>query len=153
MGGGSDPERYGKRGGIGWTLAFIFSIVKESRDFPHEVAVRAGSQTRYIGHQTIEEFRAAVSNDIRRFFRDEYPPGGAIGYIRWILVDGELTKDQIEGLRRTARPVQRGYTWAIRVVLSFALLGFGIGSQTLLLRLSTEPTIRAIDVKEEAESA
>jgi len=126
---------------IGWCL----SIVNESRDFPEDTAFNAGKETRYIGDRTIEEYRAAVAADIRRFLRESYPPGGAMGYVRWIIASGELKKGQIEGLVQTQRPRQAGAGWVIRAVLSVALLAFGIGSQTLALAKTRDPSVRAID--------
>lgn len=117
---------------------WLFSLVKESRDFPHDVAVNAGNQTRSIGDQTIQEFRAAVEEDVRRFLRQSYPPGGTIGYVRWIFLSGELEREQIAGMRRPMQRPQRGYIWAIRVVLSLALLAYGVGSQTFLLKRSQD---------------
>ncbi len=113
---------------------WLVSLVKESRDFPRDVAIKAGNQARSIGDQTIQEFHTAVQDDVRRFLRETYPPGGTIGYARWILLSGELKTEQIAALRRPMEPPQRGYGWAIRVVLSIALLAYGVGSQTFLLR-------------------
>ena len=69
--------------------------------------------------------------------------------MRWILTSGELRKGQIEDVSRTLRRSQCGYWWAIRVILSAALLGFGIGSQTFLLRLAVDPAVRMIDEKKD----
>ena len=126
---------------LGWCLA----IVNESRDFPENTAFIAGKQTRYIGDRTIEEYRTAVAADIRRFLSEQYPPGGPLGYVRWVITSGELKKGQIEGLVATQRPRQAGASWVIRAVLSVALLAFGIGSQTLALAKTRDPSIRAID--------
>jgi len=126
---------------------WIVSIVMETRDFPGDMAARASSQTRTLGDRSLAEFRTAVADDIRRFLREDYPPGGAVGYVLWVLTSGELEKDRIAGLTRTLIPRQRRYSWAIRAVLSIVLLAFGVGSQTLALRLSTDPIVRAIDAR------
>lgn len=127
----------------GW----IASIVKESRDFPGDMAVETANRTRDIGDRSVEEYRAAVADEIRHFLRKHYPPGGTFGYIRWVVTSGELKKGQIENVSRTLRRSQRKSWWAIRVILSIALFGFGIGSQTLPLRLASEPAVRAINEK------
>jgi hypothetical protein len=129
----------------GW----LTSVVQESRDFPADMAAEAGNRTRSIGDQTIYEYRAAVRHDVRRFLREHYPPGGTLGYVRWVLLSGELKKGQIAGVHRTLRRPQRGYKWGIRVVLSIALLAFGIGSQTFALRLAEDHTRRAKDAAQE----
>jgi len=115
-------------------VTWLVAIGIESRDFPRGVAIRAGNQTRNIGDQTIEEFRAAVAADVGRFLRERHPPGGVIGYTRWMLLSGELQAEQIAGLGRPIRLSQRRYTFAIRVVLSIALLAYGVSSQTFLLK-------------------
>jgi hypothetical protein len=113
---------------------WLIGLGIESRDFPRGVAIRAGNQTRSIGDQTIEQFRAAVEADVRRFLRERHPPGGVIGYTRWMLLSGELSPEQVAGLGRPLRASQRSYTFAIRIVLSIALLAYGVSSQTFLLK-------------------
>jgi len=124
----------------------------ESRDFPRGVAIKAGNQTRSIGDQTIEEFRAAVETDVRRFLRERHPPGGMIGYTHWMLLNGELRAEQIAGLTRPMRLSQRRYTFAIRVVLSIALLAYGVSSQTFLLRRDQDERVAKDDVQPEPSS-
>ncbi len=123
------------------------SIVNESRDLPQEIAEKVSRQNRTLGGRSIDEFHADVADDVRRFLRESYAPGGAIGYVRWVLTRGELAPGDIEGIHRTVLPRQRRFVWAARVVLSIALLGFGLGSQTLALRLNTDPIVRQIDRK------
>ena len=83
----------------GW----LTSVIKESRDFPGDMAAEA-SRTPDIGNQTIYEFRAAVRDEVRQLLREHYPPGGTVGYVRWVLLSGELKKGQIAGVHRTLRP-------------------------------------------------
>jgi hypothetical protein len=131
-------------------VCWLVSIVNESRDFPNDMAAQA-MKTRYIGEQTATEFRAAIAADVRRLLNERYPPGGTLGYVRWVLTNGELKKGEIGGVKRVLKPRHRGFTWGVRVVLSIALLAFGIGSQTLTLKLEREPTIRVKDDKEAAD--
>ncbi len=127
----------------GWAV----SLAKESRDFPADMAAIAPNLTRDIGGRSVDEFRAAVVADVRRFLRESYPPGGAIGYARWVILSGELKKGQIAGVNRTLRRPQHGLWWAVRVVLSIGLLGFGVGSQTLQLTRRSDPAVRVMDEK------
>ncbi len=128
------------------------SIVMESKDFPRKMAHEAGAGTRYIGDQTIGEYRAAVADEVRRFLREQYPPGGVLGYMRWMLTSGELKKGQIENVNRTLRRAQHKAWWVVRVSLSVSLAAFGIGSQTLPLKEATERAVRAIDEVKEAKA-
>lgn len=136
---------------IGTTLIVLLimsiTIINESRDFPGEMAAQAAKRTRTLEGRTIYEYRADVSAGARRFLEVKYPPGGTLGYVRWIVTSGEVAPGEIEGVKRRLSPQQGGIIWSIRVVLSFALLGFGIGSLTLNLRLRDEPLIREIDAK------
>lgn len=127
---------------IGTTMLVILvcgeTIILESRDFPSEMADQAASRTRTLGDRSIEEFRTQTTEGVRRYLKDNFPPGGTIGYVRWVLTQGRIEAGEIEGITRTLTPLQSGFLWFVRVVLSIALLAFGIGSQTLSLRLRTE---------------
>lgn len=120
-------------------LVFGETVILESRDFPAEMADQAASRTRTLGNRSIEEFRAETTEGVRRYLENNFPPGGTIGYVRWILTQGRIEAGEIEGVARPLVPLQSGFLWSVRVVLSIALLAFGIGSQTLGLRLRIEP--------------
>lgn len=143
---------------IGTTLLVLMvwgmALVKESRDFPHEMAELASDQTRNLEGRSVEQFRAELAGQIKQYLRDTYPPGGLIGYARWTLASGELKKEKVPLLSKAMTRHQTGVWWAMRVVLSVGLLAFGIGSQTLGLRfggvsaqtetsLMSENTLRA----------
>lgn len=132
---------------VGTTIVVLVgssaSIVFESRDVPRKMANQAAETTFYIGDQTAEAFRSSVQADMLRVLREDYEPGGVIGYVRWVLTSGEFAADQITGISRTQRATQSGILWGVRVVASIALLGLGIGSQTFLLRLTADPAVIA----------
>lgn len=130
---------------IGTTLvvlvAWTITIIKESHDFPVETAIKIGNQTRDIGARSLGEFHIVVADQVRHFLHDQYPPGGTIGYIQWVLTDGHLQIGDFETLRRTISAPQSKFWWAVRAALSVGLLAFGIGSQTLSLKNKvTAPT-------------
>jgi len=116
--------------GVCWTT----SLVKESTDFPVDLAADAVGRARDIGQRSVEEYRAAVADEVRGFLSDHYPPGGVVGYVRWILLSGEMKKGEIPSFDQTLRRTPARLGWAIRVVLSIGLLGFAVGSQTFALR-------------------
>ncbi len=140
---------------VGTTIVVAFGLVaslaSESRDFPGKMAVEAGDKTRDIGNRTINEYRTAVAGDIRRYLREQYPPGGTLGYVRWALASGTLKKGQIAHVNRTLRRPQYKGWWAVRVILSTGLLAFGVGSQTLPLKLVRERMVRAMDEVKDAK--
>lgn len=124
-------------------LVWSETIVLESRDFPAEMAALAAKRTRTLGDRSIEEFTTQATAGVERFLRDNYAPGGTIGYVRWVVTRGRIEAGEIEGIARKLTPRQSGFVWSARVVLSIAFLAFGIGSQTLGLRLRNDPVTRA----------
>lgn len=112
-----------------WAL----SIVKESRDFPEDVAEDAITRVRDIGDRSAAEFRRYVEDAVEKLVAERFPPGGTLGYVRWSLFSGEIQKGEVDGVPLVLRRPQGPVGWAVRVVLSIALLGFGVASQTFLL--------------------
>ena len=120
------------------------TIGLEANGFPADMAQEATKMSRRT-IPNVAAFRADVADGVRDFLRKRYPPGAALGYIRWILTSGKLDRGEVTGLSRNFEASQRGLGWSIRVVLSLALFAFGIGSQTLPLKLVSERSHRAID--------
>ena len=126
-----------------WTGALLIEI----HDFPGEMAGRALQLRRPIGDRTSTEYRAAVADQVRMFLTKRYSPGGAVGYVRWMLLSGRIKKGELADVDRTLSRdrSQVRFWYVVRLVLSVGLLSFGIGSQTFSLKLATEPVVRAID--------
>lgn len=123
---------------LGTTLVVLtswsLSMVKESRDFPNDLAKDAVRRVRDIGDRTAAEFKTHVEDSVRRLLREQYPPGGTLGYMRWSLMSSRFEKGAIEGVSFELGRNQSRWAWAVRVVLSIGLLAFGVASQTFLLR-------------------
>jgi hypothetical protein len=107
--------------------------VKESTDFPIDLAADAVGRARDIGGRSAEEYRTVVAREVSDFLSEHYPPGGIVGYVRWILLSGEMKKGEIPSFDQPLRRTPARLGWAIRVVLSIGLLGFAVGSQTFPL--------------------
>ncbi|MBI4716459.1 MAG: hypothetical protein HY763_01525 [Planctomycetes bacterium] len=118
------------------------SIAMEAWDSPRKLAADALRMARSIGELTPVAYQAEVAEHIREYFRGQYPPGGPVGYARWVLAGGELAAGTISGVDAALGAGQVGATWAVRAALSLLLFGFGVGSQTLLLRLERDPPVR-----------
>ncbi|UCF34924.1 MAG: hypothetical protein JSV78_06375 [Phycisphaerales bacterium] len=116
-----------------WCTAFVL----ESRDFPREMGQKATDATRSID-MTRQQHIEKMAEDVRAYLREEYPPGGLIGYVRWSLTDGRIKKGVLDGPRRTIKRNQVKHWWAIRVVVSIGLLAFGVASMTWPLRLEED---------------
>ncbi len=115
-------------------LVWIVSMDLEARGFPQDVATKAIRATRDLRGMAPEQFREAVAAEVRAFMSNQYPPGGTIGYARWALTSGSLAKEDLSYINRAMRFAQMRGWWAVRVVLSIALLAFGIASQTWALK-------------------
>lgn len=128
-------------------LVWAGSLLIEIHDFPGDMAQRALQLRRPIGDRTSTEYRETVADQVRTFLKKRYPPGGAIGYVRWMLLSGRIKKGELADVDRTlSRDRSQVRLWyVVRLVLSMGLLAFGIGSQTFSLRLATEPVVRTID--------
>ena len=122
------------------------TVVKEARDFPSDMSKQAEG-VRDIGDRTLAEFRAAVASEVREHVAGAYPPGGALGYVQWVVRDGAFERGELESVDKTLVAAQRGAGWIVRVALSVGLLAFGVSSQTLNLRLTREPSVRVIDAQ------
>ena len=105
------------------------SIAVEGYDFPGQMADNAIRQHRKLPDGTsAQEFRRKSAQDVARYLREHYAPGGVIGYVRWASCSGRLERG-VGQLRKPYRASQPGVWWVVRVVLSVALLGFGVYSQ------------------------
>ena len=120
----------------GW----LVSICVEGRALPMDFARDAPDWTLDLHGQTRSQFVQDVADRIRSHLRENYPPGGTLGYVWWVVTSGELPKGSIEGVKRTLRVSQRKGWWIMRALLCLGLFSFGISTQTLLLRLPSDPS-------------
>jgi hypothetical protein len=116
------------------SVAWATSLLKEAREFPEDVAVKITAGTRDLKGVPVDVFKNQIADAVRAFINANYAPGGTLGYMRWALTSGEIRSGQLPGINRHYGRSQRGFWWAVRVVLAIVCLGFGIGSQTLPLR-------------------
>ena len=137
---------------LGTVLLVLFcwgvSLVKESRDFPKDAAAEAARKTRFLGTDSVQEYRSSVAEGVRRYLSENYPPGGTLGYVQWVVSSGQIDKGEIERVHRTLRSAQQRAGWVVRVFLSISFLTFGVASQTLALRHSLDPVTRTQDLPE-----
>ncbi len=135
----ASPKRpYGKFTVVFATTAlvayvFTFALVKESRDLPRDLAKKAIKKTADLGGRTPKEYRADVAKEVNQYLANAYPPGGPQGYIRWSLTNGKIARGNLPSVNAEIAGPQSDLAFAIRIVLTLALLAFGLGSQTLAL--------------------
>lgn len=123
----------------GWAL----SIAVEAIDFPRSMAYSASAKSRDIGGHEVREYRVLMQDNIREHLRSRYAPGGVLGYVRWVLTDGQLRKGEVPDLTVDLKSGQVGWVWGIRAAASVALLGFGLGSMVLPLSREARSTVPA----------
>lgn len=116
---------------VPWSL----SMLKEGRDFPNDVAARTVQERSLdLKENSVAAHREIVKSDVRVYLQEQYPPGGISGYMHWVVVDGKISKTDVTSLAKNWRHGQSGFVWVVRVILSLALLTFGVATQTLPMR-------------------
>ena len=124
---------------VGWGTSLAWEI----RDFPHTIARNViRTVARLPEGMNKEAYRAEVVSRTRSYLARRYPPGGAIGYVRWMATNGKLEEGLFAGIKGEVSLSQGGSKWLIRVVLSLLFLTCGVASLTMPLaarRESKEP--------------
>ena len=97
-------------------LVFGLSLLKESRDFPSDLAHDAVGRTADLHGRTAAEYRAAVEAEVRAFLKATYPPGRTLGYVRWMAASGEIKKGALPSVHRSFvdRRTARGSSFGLR---------------------------------------
>ena len=110
-----------------------YSVYVEANSLPYVLGEIALKSTRDIGEQGAAAFEASVADRVREYMDTAFAPGGAVGYVRWVVKSGRIPRDVAPEVRSELSVSQRGYVWIIRAALSLGLLAFGVASQTLTL--------------------
>lgn len=123
--------------------SLVVSWAFEIYGLPHDVARQAVEKLRELPEgQTKQQYMAGVEARVRDVLAERYPPGGATGYVRWIMDTGRFDKGTFNGVDTVLSRTQRRYVWLVRVGLSVLLLSFGVAAMTLPLaspRPSAQP--------------
>lgn len=135
---------YSRGAVLGGTILIVLvtwaaSLAIEARDFPTDMARTAMQRTRDLQGKSASQYQADFADDVRSFLRDRYPPGGAFGYVRWVIAGGELQPGDVRLMERPVKVPHAGIIWIIQSALSLVALTFGIGSQTFALRQAPLP--------------
>lgn len=111
----------------GLGVSWAFEITGLPRDMAHQALEKL--RTLPEG-QTKQQYMAGVEARVRSVLAERYPPGGAAGYIRWIMDTGRFEPGTFEGIDVALFRPQRRYVWLVRVGLSVLLLSFGVAAMT-----------------------
>lgn len=130
---------------LGTTLLVVgtwaLSIYLEASQFASVMAEEAiRLPTLDLEGEPVDTYRARVTSEIEQYMSANYAPGGVIGYVRWAVGSGVLPDGSLPSVPKALRMPQSGPWWIGRVAVSIALLGFGVASQTLNLRLRQDPS-------------
>lgn len=118
------------------------SMKWEIDGLPQDMARQAvESRQRLPEGMTKDAYVRHVETSVERYLAERHPPGGSLGYIRWVTTNGRFEKGSIEHVTKDLTRGQRRWAWGIRVVLSVVLFSFGIASLTwtLVPRRPAEP--------------
>ncbi len=132
----------------GWGVA----VSKECLEFPRDFAFRVIDKRKYDGRNRIyippvEHGVEQVTQQVRAFaaahLLEHYPPGGVIGYVRY-MSSGDAIAMNLPGQPRTITvpPPALPWVWWTRVLLSLPLLFLTIYSVTSGLARSPEQADR-----------
>lgn len=111
---------------VGWGV----SMAVECHDFPSDVAERTIGEFRVRPDgMTPDDIKRQAAQWVRTHLREHYPPGGAVGYVRW-----KLSSDRLDvQLQGVALPLGLHFSdnkgwWLLRVILSILLFAFAVHS-------------------------
>ena len=90
-----------------------------------------------------------VRSGLRDHLRTQHPPGGVIGYVRWVVASGELILT-IDGVTDSVRIAHRGRVWVLRSMASIVLMAVGLYMAFQAL-VSPTPVTNLLVPGEEAE--
>jgi len=93
-----------------------------------------------------EEAMAIFRSETQGFLREHYPPGGTIGYLRWMMSAKPIAISLGQG-QKTIEYKQRQSRvgFPVRVGLSLVFLAFALGSQVMPLRNSEDGPIKDLE--------
>lgn len=113
-------------------IVWLSSLTTEYRTFPREAAEETIKQSLLAdaSEEEVAALRERAHAEPFEKLRQQYPPGGLLGYMRWAATSGrmELTRHGAEPYTYTLRG-QKRFSWVFRTVVSFILLAFAINSQ------------------------
>ena len=126
-----------------WEYHGFSASVAADRRFPvaKNAAISAG--------ETVGAVKTEATAEFRRVLWAEWPPGGAIGYVRWAASSGTMSLT-VRGSTEVITNPHRGYTWPLRTTAAAILLALGLWLSFESLRSPT-PVSNILVPGEEAE--
>lgn len=131
-----------------WTTA----LVKEAHDFPRDFVAgiihdkKMGRLPLYIPPQSggLEQVRGEVQTFIDGYLEKQYPPGGMLGYVRYVSAGAPIELDIPSQLKKfTIKPRVTPWVWWTRGLLALPLIWLTIYSVTAgLARTATAAELR-----------
>lgn len=115
--------RYGQQG---WHWTMVPGDISQQ--------VRDSFPDRSFTPPQVIKLRQETSSFFVRHLQEQYPPGGVVGYVRWVIADETLACPRVfSPIHERIKPKQGGIKWIVRVSLSFVLLWGAVQSQVLSL--------------------
>ncbi len=130
--------------GLTWEYRYRAATIGEPPKFGE-----ARNEARQQG-RSVSEVGARVTAAFRDFLRENYWPGGVVGYIRWAAGSGHVKLTLTDGFTDEAEIGHRRWAWVIRSLAAYGLFAAGLWYQFEALR-SAQPVSNILAPGAEAE--
>ena len=130
--------------GLTWEYRYRAATIGEPPKFGE-----ARNEARQQG-RPVAEVGVRVTEAFREFLRENYWPGGVVGYIRWAAGSGHVKLSLADGFSDEAEIGHRRWAWVIRSLAAYALFAAGLWYQFEALR-SAQPVSNILAPGTEAE--
>lgn len=132
-----------------WCVSILFEYHDRVDGIAREGEFYEAKLAAIEGGGSAAEVMARVRTGLRDHLLADYPPGGVLGYVQWVVRRGELTLT-IDGVTDTVGVAHRGRAWVIRSIASIALMTIGLFMAFQAL-VSPTPVTNLLVPGEEAE--
>lgn len=132
-----------------WCVSIVFEYYDRVDGIAREGEFYEAKLAAVERGESAADVMARVQSSLRDHFRTQYPPGGVVGYVRWVVQSGEQTLT-VDGVTDTVRIAHRQRAWVLRSIASIALMATGLFMAFQAL-VSPTPVSNLLVPGEEAE--
>jgi len=139
-------------GGITAVAIWGVALVVEYSNLPDDAVrtVRESFRGRYLAKEDVQKLQAEVRRHVPAELRENYPPGGFLGYLRWAAASGEMKCPRVLAPDTEIHTLYQARTlWVVRVVVSLVLLGFALIAQFIGLAEPAKSTEEMVESEQQ----
>jgi len=112
-----------------WTVSIVFEY---RHLYPDAIRCVKQAHRKFLPPAQLEAINARTPVRVREYLWREHPPGGLAGYLRWAATSGRMPVGELPSGRVITYVLRQGpIGWSVRVLVSVAMLTFGVLSQVL----------------------